>query len=482
MSSILRVSMAAGVAIAAAMGAARGQVGARVDNWTVPESAGKAVDLTNPVAFVGMVPCRIVDTRGPVGLFGGPILPANAEREFDINSGPCSEIPAGVDAYSLNLTVTQTQGPGDLRVWPTMNSTPLVSTLNYVAGQTLANAAIVPAGQDGAITVFAAISGTHLIIDINGYFTHEPNNGSYWDFRTQSPGVAALQVRNHDAAAVGSSGIWGLTYSTGGFSFGVFGRSYDSTSSHENGGVLGMAEGMFGAFSKPLYGQAGVRGESRAGFGVLGVSRDQYAVSGSNVNVSGGEATFGALGCSDTVAVCGGGDLAVTGTKAFVEPHPTDATRVIEYVSLEGPEAGTYFRGRSKFSRGVARIIVPESFRMVTAEEGLSVQVTPIGEMATYAVVRIDLDEIVVKASRNVEFFYTVNGVRRGYEQFSPIVEMNFFVPRFPSSMMPEGLSAEAKRKLIANGTYKADGTVNMETAERLGWTEKWKGGSALKE
>ena len=66
-----------------------------------------------------MVPCRIVDTRGAAGPYGGPILPANTVRDFDLDSGPCTEIPPGVDAYSLNFTVTQTQGPGDLRAWPT---------------------------------------------------------------------------------------------------------------------------------------------------------------------------------------------------------------------------------------------------------------------------------------------------------------------------------------------------------------------------
>ena len=35
---------------------------------------------------------------------------------------------------------------------------------------------------------------------------------------------------------------------------------------------------------------------------------------------------------------------------------------------------------------------------------------------------------------------------------------------------------ASTKSRLIANGTYNADGTVNMDTAKRLGWTEKWKG------
>ena len=38
-------------------------------------------------------------------------------------------------------------------------------------------------------------------------------------------------------------------------------------------------------------------------------------------------------------------------------------------------------------------------------------------------------------------------------------------------------LSDGEKARLIANGTYNADGTVNMETAERLGWVKMWADG-----
>lgn len=37
------------------------------------------------------------------------------------------------------------------------------------------------------------------------------------------------------------------------------------------------------------------------------------------------------------------------GVKYFVEPHPEKADMVIRYISLEGREAGTYFRGKGRF-------------------------------------------------------------------------------------------------------------------------------------
>jgi hypothetical protein len=451
---------------------ARAQLGATVENWTVPEWASRTVDLSRPVTFVAVTPCRIVDTRDPVGPYGGPALPPATTRNFDLNSGPCTGIPSEVAAYSLNITATQTQGFGDLRLWPTGATPPLVSTLNYVPNQTIANAAIVPADMNGSISIVAAVSGTHLIIDINGYFTDRPNPGNEWYFLGQEAGQL-MYVYNTEGSASNAIGVWGQTNSNGFRSFGVTGFSAFAPTG-DVGGVRGAANDFFG---QPFYGPAGVRGESRHSFGVLGVTRDHLGVAGSNVHpVTGLEETWGALACSATSAVCGMGTLDVTGTKSFVEPHPTDASKVIKYVSLEGNEPGTYFRGRGKFERGMARIRVPEDFRMVTDPEGLSIQVTPIGEMASVAVVRIDLNEIVVKASRNVEFFYLVQGARKGYEGFAPIAREAFFAPRSANSRMPESLSREAKRKLIANGTYNEDGTVNMETAKRLGWTEKWKG------
>jgi len=87
--------------------------------------------VTNPLPFIGVTPCRIVDTRGPVGTFGGPSLPAGTPRNFPLPTGPCAGIPASVSAYSLNITVTNTQGPGFILLYPTGGSQPLVSTLNY---------------------------------------------------------------------------------------------------------------------------------------------------------------------------------------------------------------------------------------------------------------------------------------------------------------------------------------------------------------
>ena len=120
-----------------------------------------------------ITPCRIADTRDgtyPAG-FGPPSLTGGAAaRSFTI-PGRCG-VPAGATAYSLNFTVVAPGGTppgGYLTVFPTGVTQPVVSTLNFGSGSILANAAVVPAGTNGAISVFVNFS-TNLIIDVNGYF------------------------------------------------------------------------------------------------------------------------------------------------------------------------------------------------------------------------------------------------------------------------------------------------------------------------
>ncbi|PYQ34287.1 MAG: hypothetical protein DMF55_09830 [Acidobacteria bacterium] len=123
----------------------------------------------------------------------------------------------------------------------------------------------------------------------------------------------------------------------------------------------------------------------------------------------------------------------------------------------------------------MARIAVPEDFRLVTDSEGLTVQVTPIGGMASVGVMKADLNEIVVQSSRNLEFYYMVNGIRRTHKHLtSPIGDGNEYMPKSADATMPQYLTEGQKQLLIQNGTYNADGTVNMETAQRLGWDRIW--------
>ncbi len=120
------------------------------------------------LSFYPVTPCRVADTRGPAGPFGAPILAAATTRSFTIAASVCN-IPSTAAAYSLNVTVVPGGPLSYLTAWPAGSPLPGVSTLNSFDGTVVANAAIVPAGVDGAIAVFVTNS-THVILDINGYF------------------------------------------------------------------------------------------------------------------------------------------------------------------------------------------------------------------------------------------------------------------------------------------------------------------------
>jgi len=129
------------------------------------------------VHFVPVPPCRVVDTRRPIDTFGGPNMTKGETRSYPVPQSACG-IPATALAYSLNATVLPHGPLSYLSLWPTGDAQPVVSTLNSFAGQVVANAALVPAGIDGAVSVFAT-DPTDLILDINGYFDNSAGPTSY---------------------------------------------------------------------------------------------------------------------------------------------------------------------------------------------------------------------------------------------------------------------------------------------------------------
>jgi len=114
--------------------------------------------------LTAITPCRLVDTRQT----GGPIQ-AGTSRDFPVPQlGGCN-IPASAAAYSLNVTVVPPAPLGYLTIWPTGEAQPITSLLNSPDGRTKADAAIVPAGSSGAVSVYVSDT-TNVILDIDGYF------------------------------------------------------------------------------------------------------------------------------------------------------------------------------------------------------------------------------------------------------------------------------------------------------------------------
>jgi hypothetical protein len=110
-------------------------------------------------------PCRAVDTRESSGEFQGELTVA-------FETGNNCDIPAGAQAYVMNATVVPYGSFGFLTLWPDAMPQPLVSTLNAEDGSVTSNMAIV-SPTNGSIDTYAS-SGTHLILDVSGYFASAP--------------------------------------------------------------------------------------------------------------------------------------------------------------------------------------------------------------------------------------------------------------------------------------------------------------------
>lgn len=141
-------------------------------------SSAKAV---GPLQFYSVTPCRLVDTRDPNGLTGGPILQHGTIRNFPVygsNARSCGILSDGtVKAVTINVTVVNPSSMGHLTVFPYNTSVPVVSTINYNAGEpALGNGAIVPLTNDPSfqISVLPVLLGpgntVNVIIDITGFF------------------------------------------------------------------------------------------------------------------------------------------------------------------------------------------------------------------------------------------------------------------------------------------------------------------------
>jgi hypothetical protein len=112
--------------------------------------------------FRALSPDRVLDTR-PSKL--GP----GATRDLVVSGA--GGVGAGATAVVLNVTGTGPTTSTDVRVYPVSGSSvPTVSTLNLVANQTAADAAIVPVGAGAAIRFRNNSGSVALIADVAGWF------------------------------------------------------------------------------------------------------------------------------------------------------------------------------------------------------------------------------------------------------------------------------------------------------------------------
>jgi len=130
---------------------------------------------------VPLTPARLLDTRGGAKPTAGSTT--------DVQVTGVQGVPStGVSAVVVNVTMTQTTAGGFVTTFPKGVALPNTSSLNATRpDQSIANLVVVPVGTDGKISLFTE-NGTHLLADVQGYFTDATAKGGYKGlFVPQSP-------------------------------------------------------------------------------------------------------------------------------------------------------------------------------------------------------------------------------------------------------------------------------------------------------
>jgi hypothetical protein len=141
----------------------------------VQNSAGTASSLPVPLVvsprpgFYTLTACRALDTR-----LGSP-LANNGQLVFPIAGAAGCAVPPTATAVAVNLTVVAPTSSGSIAVYPGNLSLPAIATINFSAGRTLANNAVLGLATDGSGTLAATASlsagaTADLLVDVVGYF------------------------------------------------------------------------------------------------------------------------------------------------------------------------------------------------------------------------------------------------------------------------------------------------------------------------
>ncbi len=121
-----------------------------------------------------LVPARVLDTRDGTG--GVPMGPVGSGATVNLQVLGAGGVPTnGVSGVVLNVTVTGPTAASYLTVYPSDQSRPIVSNLNFVGQETIPNRVIVKVSPIGTVSFYNALGSVHVIADVGGWFTDGTN-------------------------------------------------------------------------------------------------------------------------------------------------------------------------------------------------------------------------------------------------------------------------------------------------------------------
>jgi hypothetical protein len=122
-------------------------------------------------SLTAVTPARILDTRSTLGGHNGTFATGETMNMPVLgNKG----IPgAGVSAVLINVTVVAPTVNSFLTLYPSGDTRPVASTINFKAGQAIANSALVRVGTGGSISIFNNTGNVHVVIDLEGWVGYD---------------------------------------------------------------------------------------------------------------------------------------------------------------------------------------------------------------------------------------------------------------------------------------------------------------------
>ncbi|MEU9299964.1 PKD domain-containing protein [Streptomyces sp. NPDC048269] len=125
--------------------------------------------------FTPHAPTRLLDTREGIGAAKAKVPAFGTAR---VKVAGAAQIPVGVTAVALNVTVTNTTKAGHVRVYAEGGDVPTTSNVNYVPGQTVPNMVIASVIENGYVDIYNHGDGAiDIIADVTGYFSKSAASG-----------------------------------------------------------------------------------------------------------------------------------------------------------------------------------------------------------------------------------------------------------------------------------------------------------------
>ena len=204
-----------------------------------PARAAAAAPLAGD-GFAPVGPVRVLDSRPSGPAVGGYSTPWGPGVERDVAVAGVASIPADATAVVVNVTVTGGTAGSYLSVYPSGDSRPAASSLNFGPDQTVANAVTTAVGAGGTVSVYNDLGSVDVIIDVVGSYRAGTGDG----YTPVAP-ARVLDSRPSGPAVGGYTTPWGPGVERAVTVAGVAGVPGDATAVVVNVTVTGGTAGSY---------------------------------------------------------------------------------------------------------------------------------------------------------------------------------------------------------------------------------------------